>query len=86
MKAWKKLVVFGELMEFQRAWNAEITRGKKRMTLHSKEGIKLCRALKSYINVFVFILIIMRNNLRHFHFMVDIGDSCMKLLISFLLG
>lgn len=58
----------------------------KRKTVHSKEGIKLCRTLKSYINVFVFILIIMRNNLRHFHFMVDIGDSCMKLLISFLPG
>lgn len=52
------------------------------MTPHSKEGIKLCRALKSYVNVFVFILIVMRNNLRHF--MVGVGEGWMKLLISFL--
>ena len=52
------------------------------MTPHAKEEIKLRRALKSYVNVFVFILIAMRNNMRHF--MVGVGEGWMKLLISFL--
>ena len=50
-------------------WNSERlefwdNKRLKRMT-HSKKGIKLCSALKPYVNVFVFILIVMRNNLRH---------------------
>lgn len=55
---------------------------EERDNMPSQEGIKLCRALKGDVYVFVFILITLKNNLKHF--MVDIGGGLDEIIHLFL--